>query len=106
MKEKCIAVIPTIAIAELLWKCRRKGKIDRVDKLLKGWKQSPNIIIEPFSLEILELMISNKDSYELHDEIIAMTCRKYNTILICTKDGKLIETYNLTKFRKEFKFKR
>ena len=32
---------------------------------------------------------SNRDRYELHDEIIAMTCRKYNT--------KLIRTYNLTK---------
>ena len=65
--------------------------------MLTGWKQSPNIIIEPFSLEILESMVGNRDSYELHDEIIAMTCRKYNTKLICTKDDKLIRTYKLTK---------
>lgn len=97
IKEKCIAIIPTIAIAELLWKCRRRGITDRVERLLDGWKRSPNIIIEPFSLEILELMVGNRDSYELHDEIIAMTCRKYNTKSICTKDEKLTRTYNLTK---------
>jgi len=97
IKGKYIAIIPTVAIAELLWKCRRKGITNRVERLLEGWKRSPNIVIEPFSLEILELMVGNRDSYELHDEIIAMTCRKYNTKLICTKDKQLTETYNLTK---------
>ncbi|GEM_PF-7004760 len=78
-------------------KFRRSEITGRVERLLNCWKRSPNIIIEPFSLEILELMVGNRDRYELHDEIIAMTCRKYSTRLICTKDEKLTRTYNLTK---------
>ena len=91
------AIIPTIAISEILWKMRRIG--EQAFKTLKkdyiNWKKSPNIIIDNFDVKILDLMMENKESYELHDEIIAYTCRKYNTTKIYTKDLKFKEFWSL-----------
>ena len=40
-------------------------------------------------------MLNNTESHELHDEIIAMTCRKYNTNIIYSTDAKFREIFNL-----------
>ncbi len=97
INRKIIVVIPTIAISEILWKLRKEGK--EALKILQGdyvrWKMSPNIIIDSFDTEILERMIELKNSYELHDEIIAMTCIKYKTKIIYTKDSKFKDFWGL-----------
>lgn len=91
------AIIPTIAISEILWKLRKEGikELDRLKIAYLNWKKSPNIIIDSFDIEILDKMIESKESYELHDEIIAMTCYKYNTKIIYTRDKKLKDFWNL-----------
>jgi len=91
------AVIPTIAISEILWKLRKEGikKLESLKIAYLNWKKSPNIIIDSFDIEILDKMIESKESYELHDEVIAMTCYKYNTKIIYTKDKKLKDFWNL-----------
>lgn len=88
-------IIPTIAIAELFWKMRKAGKINVFKKALNRWKSSENIIIDDFDLEIIQLMLKNAESHELHDEIIAMTCKKYNMDIIYSNDKKFEEIFNL-----------
>ena len=91
------AIIPTIAISEILWKLRKEGvkELENLKIAYLNWKKSPNIIIDSFDVEILDEMMESKESYELHDEIIAMTCIKYKTKIIYTKDKKLRDFWNL-----------
>ena len=101
LKQKVIngkisVIIPTIAISELLWKMRKIGKTSAVKKAIKRWEESENVIIDNFDLETLKLMLENKESHELHDEIIAMTCKKYDIDIIYATDKKFEEIYNLT----------
>jgi len=100
LKKKVIdgeitVIIPTIAISELLWKMRKAGKIDSVKKAIKRWEQSENVIIDNFDIEIIKLMLKNVESHELHDEIIAMTCKKYNTGIIYSSGNKFEEIFKL-----------
>jgi len=95
IKGDFIVIIPTIAISELFWKMRKAGKINAFKKALARWEASENIIIDDFDLKIIKLMLKNTESYELHDEIIAMTCRKYNTHIIYSTDAKFREIFNL-----------
>ena len=88
-------ILPTIAIAELLWKMRRAGKIKAFEEAFNRWKKSENIIIDDFDIKIIKLMLKNTKSHELHDEIIAMTCKKHNTDIIYSKDKKFKEIFNL-----------
>ena len=95
IKGDFMVVIPTIAISELFWKMRKAGKINAFKKALARWEASENIIIDDFDLKIIKLMLKNTESHELHDEIIAMTCRKYNTSIIYSTDTKFREIFNL-----------
>ena len=52
-------------------------------------------MIDSLDITILDQMMDNKDSYELHDEIIAMTCKKYQTKTIYTRDPKLRDFWGL-----------
>jgi predicted nucleic acid-binding protein len=92
---KVTVVIPTIAIAELLWKMRKIGKLDAFKKALDRWEKAENVIIDDFDLEIIKLMKENMKSHELHDEIIAMTCKKHFTDIIYSTDKKFEEVFNL-----------
>lgn len=47
-------------------------------------------------MSILNQMMDNEKSYELHDEIIAMTCHKYNTKNIYSTDKKFKDFWGLT----------
>ena len=94
---KTTVIIPTIAISELLWKIRKAKKPTESLKIaVKRWEQSPNVIIDSFDLEIIKMMMENVESHELHDEIIAMTCKKYNTQIIYATDKKFENVFNLT----------
>ncbi len=100
LKKKVIdgeitVIIPTIAISELVWKMRKIGKIDAVKKAIERWEKSENVIIDDFDIEIIKLMLENIKSHELHDEIIAMTCKKYDTSIIYSTDKKFKEIFNL-----------
>ncbi|KKM76841.1 hypothetical protein LCGC14_1376030 [marine sediment metagenome] len=100
LKKKVIdgevtVILPTIAIAELLWKMRKAGKTSAFNKALNRWEISENIIIDDFNLEIIKLMLKNAKSHELHDEIIAMTCKKHKTDIIYSTDKKFKEIFNL-----------
>jgi predicted nucleic acid-binding protein len=95
IKGNIMVIIPTIAISELLWKMRKAGKINAFKKALVRWEASENIIIDEFDLKIIKLMLNNSESHELHDEIIAMTCRKYKTNIIFSTDIKFREIFNL-----------
>ena len=100
LKKKVIngettVILPTIAIAELLWKMRKAGKISAFEEALNRWESSENIIIDDFNMTIIKLMIKNTKSHELHDEIIAMTCKKHNTNIIYSNDKKIKEKFNL-----------
>jgi predicted nucleic acid-binding protein len=88
-------IIPTIAISELVWKMRKTGKIDEVKRAIERWEKSENVIIDNFDIEIIKLMLKNIESHELHDEIIAMTCKKYNTSIIYSTDKKFEEIFKL-----------
>ena len=92
---KITVIIPTIAISELLWKMRKIGKISAVKEAIKRWEESENVIIDNFDLDTLKLMLENNESHELHDEIIAMTCRKYGTDIIYATDKKFVEIFQL-----------
>ncbi|MFX1345140.1 MAG: type II toxin-antitoxin system VapC family toxin [Promethearchaeota archaeon] len=100
LKKKVIngeitVILPTIAIAELLWKMRRVGKTNAYKEALNRWESSENIIIDNFDLKIIKLMLKNVKSHELHDEIIAMTCEKHDTDIIYSKDSKFKEIFDL-----------
>ena len=100
LKKKVIngeitVVLPTIAIAEILWKMRKAGKIGAFKEALNRWENSENVIIDDFNIEIIKLMLKNVKSHELHDEIIAMTCKKHDTDIIYSKDKKFKELFNL-----------
>jgi len=100
LKQKVIngeitIILPTIAIAELLWKMRRAGKINAFKEALNRWESSENVIIDDFNLKVIKLMLKNVKSHELHDEIIAMTCKKHSTNIIYSKDLKFNENFNL-----------
>ncbi len=100
LKKKVIdgeitAIIPTIAISELLWKMRKVGKIEAVKKAIERWEKSENVIIDNFDIEIIKLMLKNVESHELHDEIIALTCIKHNTNIIYSTDKKFNEIFKL-----------
>ncbi|MHA1193024.1 MAG: type II toxin-antitoxin system VapC family toxin [Promethearchaeota archaeon] len=100
LKKKVIegeisVIIPTIAIVELLWKMRKAGKTNEFKEALSRWESSENIIIEDFNLNILNSMIKNVKSHELHDEIIAMTCKIHDTNIIYSTDKKFKEIFNL-----------
>lgn len=101
LKKKVIdgeitAIIPTIAISELLWKMRKSGKTGAVKTAIERWEKSENVIIDDFDLEIIKLMLKNTENHELHDEIIAMTCKKYKTNIIYSTDKKFEEIFKLT----------
>ena len=100
LKKKVIdgeitAIIPTIAISELLWKMRKVGKIEAVKKAIERWEKSENVIIDNFDIEIIKLMLKNVESHELQDEIIALTCIKHNTNIIYSTDKKFNEIFKL-----------
>ena len=100
LKKKVIggeitAIIPTIAISELLWKMRKSGKVMAVETAIQRWKKSENVIIDDFDLEIIKIMLKNTENHELHDEIIAMTCKKYLTNVIYSTDKKFEEIFKL-----------
>ena len=100
LKKKVIegeitVIIPTIVISELLWKMRKKGKVEAVKRAIERWEKSENVIIDDFNIEIIKLMLKNIESHELHDEIIAMTCKKYNTSIIYSTDKKFEEIFKL-----------
>ena len=64
LKKKVIdgeitVIISIIAISELLWKMRRAGKIEAVNKAIERWEKSENVIIDDFDLEIIKLMLEN-----------------------------------------------
>ena len=88
-------IIPTIAISELLWKMRKTGKVEAVKRAIERWEKSENVIIDDFDIEIIKLMLENIKSHELHDEIIAMTCKKHNTNIIYSTDKKFKEIFKL-----------
>ena len=71
------------------------GKLAEFSKAFTLWKESPNIIIDSFDTEILDLMLQNETSEELHDEIIVMTCQKYQTKIIYAKDNNFKDNFNL-----------
>lgn len=100
LKKKVIdgeitVILPTIAIAELLWKMRRAGKTNAFREALNRWESSENIIIDDFNLDSIKLMLKNEESHELHDEIIAMTCKKHATEIVYSRDKKFKEIFNL-----------
>ena len=95
IKGDIMVIIPTIAISELFWKMRKASKIYAFKKALARWEASENIIIDDFDLKIIKLMLNNTESHELHDEIIAMTCKKYKTNIIYSTDTKFKEIFNL-----------
>ena len=95
IKGDFMVIIPTIAISELFWKMRKAGKINAFKKALARWEASENIIIDDFDLKIIKLMLKNTESHELHDEIIAMTCKKYNTNIIYSTDTNFRDIFNL-----------
>jgi len=100
LKKKVIegeitVIIPTIVISELLWKMRKMGKVEAVKRAIERWEKSENVIIDDFNIEIIKLMLKNIESHELHDEIIAMTCKKYNTSIIYSTDKKFEEIFKL-----------
>ena len=100
LKKKVIdgdvnVIIPTIAIAELLWKMRKAKKISEFKEALSRWEKSENVIIDDFNLESIKLMLKNTKNHELHDEIIAMTCKKHDTDIIYSKDKKFKEIFHL-----------
>jgi len=90
-----IVIVPTIAIAELFWKMRKAGKINAFKEALNRWESAENIIIDDFNLEIIKLMLNNAKSHELHDEIIAMTCKKHITDIIYSTDRNFKEIFKL-----------
>ncbi len=92
---KTTVIIPTPAIAELFWKMRKAGKINVVKEALDRWEKSENVIIDDFNLEIIKLMLENMESHELHDEIIAMTCKKHDTNIIYSTDKKFKDIFKL-----------
>ena len=94
---KITAIILTIVISEILWKKRKEGA-ERLEKLkiaYSKWKGAHNIIINAFNVKIMDEMIKLKKSYELHDEIIALTYQKYKTKIIYTKDRKFKDFWGL-----------
>ena len=100
LKKKVIdgeitVIIPTIVISELLWKMRKTGKVEAVKRAIERWEKSENVIIDDFDIEIIKLILKNIESHELHDEIIAMTCKKYNTSIIYSTDKKFEEIFKL-----------
>lgn len=96
IEGKITAIIPTIAISELLWKMQRAGKVSAVKIALQRWEESENVIIDNFDVDTLKLMLKTTESHELHDEIIAMTCIKHDTRIIYTIDKKFKNIFNLT----------
>lgn len=100
LKKKVIrgditVIIPTIAISELFWKMRKVGKTENMKTALARWERADHIIIDNFDLKILKLMLNNIESHELHDEIIAMTCKEHNTKIIYSTDEKFRDIFNL-----------
>lgn len=100
LKKKVIdgeitVIIPIIAISELLWKMRKTGKVEAVKRAIERWEKSENVIIDDFDIEIIKLMLENIKGHELHDEIIAMTCKKHNTNIIYSTDKKFKEIFKL-----------
>ena len=92
---KITVIIPIIAIAELFWKMRKVGKINVIKEALDRWEKSENVIIDDFNLDIIKLMLENMESHELHDEIIAMTCKKHDTNIIYSTDKKFEDIFKL-----------
>lgn len=110
LKKKVIAgnitvIIPVVAIAELYYKLRKKSESDsdqdvenRISKLqiaMQRWKSSDHVIIDAFDIQLLDLMLQNKQQHEIFDEIIAMSCKKHGTNIIYTTDKKFQEIFNL-----------
>ncbi|MHA1323855.1 MAG: hypothetical protein ACTSRL_13800, partial [Candidatus Helarchaeota archaeon] len=46
-------------------------------------------------IDLIKIMLENKESHELHDEIIAMTCKKHETNIIYGTDIVFHEKYKL-----------
>ena len=102
---KITVIIPVVAIAELYYKLRKKSESDsdqdvenRISKLqvaIQRWKSSDHVIIDAFDMQLLDLMLQNKQRHEIFDEIIAMSCKKHGTSIIYATDTKFKEIFNL-----------
>jgi len=87
-EEECIIVIPTIALAELIYvfeKTRTESKIwDMFEKL----DRSPNISTHMLDEEVLQTVPDIKLD-ELHDRIIVATCEIVKAKELITKDEEI-----------------
>jgi len=60
LRRDATAIIPTIAVSELLWKQRREGEdaFKKFQIAYQVWKQSDNILVDPFDESILDEMVA------------------------------------------------
>ena len=98
--ERCLAgkYQPTVSRRILKKTVEVLGKLDlspESQEKLEDFFAVCEVIPADFNLEIIKLMLENIESHELHDEIIAMTCKKYNTNIIYSTDDKLKEIFKL-----------
>ncbi len=75
---------------------RKWGELPKFRKALDSWAHSPNILIDSFDLTLLESMVQNVKSVVLHDEVIAMTCKKHDVNIIYSNDENFERNYGLT----------
>jgi PIN domain nuclease of toxin-antitoxin system len=89
-------LIPTIALAELIYIAQKKKFEVTIEEILKRIERGDGFAIVPFDYEVFKAVLQLPAEWEIHDRIIAATALYYKSKLISgdlvLKDSVQIET--------------
>jgi len=94
--EKAGVIIPSIAIAELIYVYEKAKLTPKIWEMFEMFDTYPSFTIQPLDEPLLKIVPEIKLK-ELHDRIIVATCKYTNAKALLTKDqeikkSKLVET--------------
>jgi predicted nucleic acid-binding protein len=87
-KEQCQIVLPSIALAELIYVFEKTGTKSKIWDMFERLDMSPSISVHPLDEEVLKL-VPDTLLKELHDRIIVATCRLVKATKLITKDEEI-----------------
>ena len=86
--HSCEIVIPSIAVAELIYLFEKTGTKNRIWELFEKIDSYPSFRISPLDEELLKVILEI-DLPDLHDRIIVGTCRLLKADGLITRDASI-----------------
>jgi len=88
--EECKILVPSIALAELIYVFEKTDKTSKIWDMFDKLDVNPSIKVQPLDEEVLKLVPDVKLK-ELHDRIIVATCILVKAKQLITKDEEIVK---------------